>query len=120
MKGISEIKPWSVKEDAHENVWLLEQDELFHFGRFRSSLVFDEVVCRLLVVVRRGRFLRLGCRFLLDEQRGRRQRGRSSTAACRRGGAVFPDRLKITLQIVDSASAAAANTVMWSIRKKLD
>ena len=102
-----------MKEDAHENVWLLEQDELFHFGRFRSSLVFDEVVCRLLLVmVRRGRFVRLGRRFLLDEQRGRRQRGRSAAAARRRGRAVFTDRLKITLQIVDSASAAAANTYL--------
>ena len=80
---------------------------MFHFGPVQSSLVFDEVVCRLLLVmVRRGRFIRLGRRrFLLDEQRGRRQRGRSS-AARRRGRAVFPDRLKITLQIVDSAAAA--------------
>ena len=101
-----------MKENAHENVCILEQDELFHFGRFRSSLVFDEVVCRLLLVMmRRGRFVRLGRRFLLDEQRGRRQRGRSSAAARRRGSAVFTDRLKITLQIVDSASTAAANNV---------
>ena len=90
----------------------LFQEEIFHFARVQSSLVFDEVVCRLLLVmVRRGRFGRLGRWFLLDEQRGRRQRGRSA-AARRRGGAVFPDRLKITLQIVDpaSATAAAANT----------
>ena len=75
------------------------------FGCVQSSLVFGEVVGGLFV----GRGRPGSSRFLLDEQRGRRSRGRAPRRTRARSGLaaaaaadVFSDRLLITLQIVDS------------------